>query len=78
MQGNVWEWTQDCYINNYEGATTNGMPRVLSTDDGDCPLRVLRGGSWLSGPQLVRSANRNWNTPDIRSYDIGFRLARTL
>jgi formylglycine-generating enzyme required for sulfatase activity len=39
--------------------------------------RALRGGGWLSLPQLVVCAIRNRNLPDVRIYDIGFRVART-
>lgn len=60
--GNVWEWVQDCY----------------STDEGRCGQRVIRGGSWLNGSRNVRSSNRNWNYPDYRRNDIGFRLAQDL
>jgi formylglycine-generating enzyme required for sulfatase activity len=72
--GNAWEWTQDCYVDSYEGALKDGTPREVS---GTCEDRVLRGGSWLNEPQVVRSANRNWNTPGTRYRNVGFRLART-
>jgi formylglycine-generating enzyme required for sulfatase activity len=39
--------------------------------------RVLRGGSWNNSPQILRSANRNWITPDDRGDGTGFRIART-
>ena len=35
--------------------------------------KVLRGGSWEFNPTYVRSAYRYFNTPDLRSYDVGFR-----
>jgi len=35
---------------------------------------VLRGGSWLSGPRVVRCASRGWGLPDIRFNLVGFRL----
>jgi hypothetical protein len=40
--------------------------------------RVLRGGSWNNTPDNLRSANRNWNQPDNRNNNIGFRVASTL
>lgn len=76
MLGNVWEWTQDCYIDNYIDAPTDGSARG-SADHREC-LRVLRGGAWIDGPRGVRSADRYGYTPDNRSSGIGFRLARTL
>src|SRR4030095_17263915 len=49
MLGNVWEWVQDCYHENYEGAPANEAAWE-KTDGGDCQLRVIRGSSWLDGP----------------------------
>ena len=40
--------------------------------------RVNRGGSWNSNARNVRAAYRNWNTPDNRNNNLGFRLARAL
>ena len=39
---------------------------------------MIRGGSWISKPAILRSANRNWNTPDSRDFNLGFRLAQDL
>ena len=74
LHGNVWEWVEDCYAENYSGAPTGGSARTV----GNCPKRVLRGGSWNLGPQDLRSANRNWGDPTSRSDLSGFRVARTL
>ena len=72
--GNVWEWTEDCWRENYNGAPTNGN---VWTTGGDCSRRVLRGGSWYFTPRFVRSANRVRNLTDFRIYYNGFRVART-
>jgi formylglycine-generating enzyme required for sulfatase activity len=77
MLGNVWEWTQDCYTDSYEGAPADGTSWETA-EDTDCSVGVVRGGSWINDPQGVRSANRYWVAPDSRGSDIGFRLARTL
>jgi formylglycine-generating enzyme required for sulfatase activity len=74
MHGNVWEWTQDCWNMNYEGAPRDGTART----DGDCSRRVVRGGSWNGNPRNLRSANRDWNDAADRNNDVGFRVARTL
>ena len=77
MLGNVWEWTQDCYVDSYKATPTDGSAQESLDNNASCPLRVLRGGSWFYGPQFVRSALRNWDSPDLRINNIGFRLART-
>jgi len=74
VHGNVWEWVQDCYVNTYSGAPTNGS----AVTAGDCSSRVLRGGSWNDDPLYLRSAGRNWSTPTDRGNGLGFRLARTV
>ena len=72
--GNVWEWTQDCYHDSYGGARSDGS--AWTSDD--CSGRVLRGGSWINIPQLLRSAIRLRNTSDFRLDHFGFRVGRTL
>ena len=72
--GNVWEWVQDCWNDSYLAAPSDGRAWEL----GDCSQRVLRGGSWVNEPRLVRSAYRKKKTPDNRNSDFGFRVARTL
>jgi formylglycine-generating enzyme required for sulfatase activity len=74
MHGNVWEWVEDCYQENYDGAPSDGSARSLP----NCSFRVLRGGFWLSSPHILRSATRLRDQPDFRLDIIGFRVARTL
>ena len=73
MSGNVWEWAEDCWNANYNGAPTDG--RAWTT--GDCSQRVLRGGSWLFIPQFLRAALRYWGTAAGRGGYVGFHVART-
>lgn len=76
MHGNVWEWVEDCYHNSYQNAPTDGSAWLSSCrQDG---ARVQRGGSWYFNTHYARSAFRNFNAADSRSYDVGFRVARTL
>jgi formylglycine-generating enzyme required for sulfatase activity len=72
VHGNVWEWAEDCYHDAYEGAPTDGSPRL----SGDCTRRVLRGGSWGSQPRNLRSAARYRLKTDSRDRYYGFRIAR--
>ena len=73
MVGNVWEWTEDCWNPNYEGAPADGS----AWTNGDCSRRVVRGGSWDTNPGNLRSACRSRYYSDLRS-GLGFRVARTL
>ena len=74
VHGNVWEWVQDCWNNSYDGAPRDGT----AWENGDCTLRVLRGGSWHFKPRNLRSADRLRDTTGFRNSYGGFRVARTL
>jgi formylglycine-generating enzyme required for sulfatase activity len=71
MHGNVWEWCEDIYQDNYRELPGDGTANLTS---GDTSFRVLRGGSRLSNGDRCRSATRYWSLPDIRSSYFGFRL----
>ncbi len=73
MAGNVWEWVEDCWHEDYKKAPDDGSA-WLEADGGKCNQRVLRGGSWGYSPDLLRSANRNGGNPDFRGDFIGFRV----
>jgi len=69
MHGNVWEWCQDWYYVEYgEGTVTD--PKGVATGE----FRVLRGGSWSSGPRDCRSANRGRISPFNQGISNGFRV----
>lgn len=74
MSGNVWEWTQDCTHADYQGAPADGA----AWEEADCKSRILRGGSWLSGPQYSRATLRFGFTPKFRAGDFGLRVVRML
>jgi len=74
VHGNIWEWVQDCYTDTYSGAPSDAAEAATG---GDCSRRVLRGGSWAENPPALRSALRNWDSPDGRGRIFGFRVART-
>ncbi|MGB6540565.1 MAG: formylglycine-generating enzyme family protein [Xanthobacteraceae bacterium] len=75
MVGNVWEWTEDCGHKNYNGAPADGSAWITGAD---CSNHVVRGGSWISPPDELRSARRRGFTADFRLVGLGFRVARTL
>jgi len=72
--GNVWEWVENCYHDNYQGAPADGSAWA---GDKDCN-RGVRGGSWFNDPRSLRSALRNGGGPVGASDLLGFRLARAL
>jgi len=73
MSGNVWEWCEDDWHDNYNGAPTNGRAWIDSPR-GD--RRVLRGGSWISGTRNCRVSGRDGVNPGGGDINVGFRLAQ--
>jgi formylglycine-generating enzyme required for sulfatase activity len=77
MAGNVWEWMEDCWHENYKNAPDDGKPWE-GQDGGICTERVLRGGAWLHATIYLRSAYRARYSAGDREFNIGFRLAQDL
>ena len=75
LHSNVWEWVEDCWHNNYQGAPTDG--RAWTTGCVEARA-VVRGGSWYYNPRHLRAALRNWLRPSFRYFDSGFRLVQDL
>ena len=73
MHGNVSEWVQDPWHEDYQQAPSDGRSR-----NGIASRRVLRGGSWFDYPQHIRSAHRAWAVPSERAKNIGVRVCRSL
>jgi formylglycine-generating enzyme required for sulfatase activity len=71
MHGNVWEWCQDTWHANYNGAPTDGS---AWESGGDSQNRLLRGGSWGYNPAYSRAAYRGDLSPGMGNYFIGFRV----
>jgi formylglycine-generating enzyme required for sulfatase activity len=69
--GNAWEWVTD-WFGSYQAGPQQD-PKGPVTGIG----RSVRGGSFIFTPRILRSANRNWFLPSIRSRGIGFRCARS-
>jgi formylglycine-generating enzyme required for sulfatase activity len=72
--GNVWEWTADCFADDYTGAGPDSAARTQA----NCTAHAVRGGDWFSSPSSLRPAVRAKASPDAHHDDIGFRVVRTL
>ncbi|MDE0118845.1 MAG: SUMF1/EgtB/PvdO family nonheme iron enzyme, partial [Bdellovibrionales bacterium] len=70
VYGNVWEWVQDKWRKALPGGKDPLNKSGFSS--------VFRGGGWINRAQYLRSANRYNYYPDLRHFNIGFRLVRTL
>lgn len=72
MHGNVWEWCQDPWHEDYQGAPADGSV----WEAGGSSFRVVRGGSWYYTPADCRAAHRARFASIIRDLSIGFRVRR--
>ena len=70
MHGNVWEWCEDGWQENYQNAPTDGT--ASSDNYSQINYRVLRGGSWINSPRDCRSASRHYDGFSLNHY--GFRV----
>jgi len=71
MHGNVWEWCEDIWHDDYVGAPNDGNPWL---NGGNSSFRVLRGGSWYHSARNCRAAFRFFNSPESTSFNYGFRV----
>ncbi|MBD2563199.1 MULTISPECIES: SUMF1/EgtB/PvdO family nonheme iron enzyme [Nostoc] len=69
MHGNIWEWCQDEWHENYKGAPKDGSAWLVDNQN-----RLLRGGSWGSSPRNCRSACRRYDARGSRINFVGFRV----
>lgn len=70
VNGNLWEWTQDCWQKNYRGAPSNQAPRSKAS----CTRASVRGGSWFHANGQLRTASRVKAVMRERYFNVGFRL----
>ncbi len=72
MSGNAVEWCSDWYQFDYY--QFSGQDNPLGPDEGE--LKILRGGSYLLGPNSHRNSDRAWIIPDTTDRTIGFRMVK--
>lgn len=73
MAGNVWEWVQDCWVDNYNNATEDQAPRTIT---GKCGNYTIRGGAWNSPKRQITTTARLGIWAETKSNYIGFRLVK--
>ena len=74
MLGGVWEWVEDCYHGDYDGAPSDGS---VWQDEQCSSFRVLRGGSWSGSLDWVLRSSYRFNyIPDHTYGSHGFRCSR--
>jgi formylglycine-generating enzyme required for sulfatase activity len=76
MSGNVLEWCEDGWHENYQDAPKDGSS--WNNNHFETKRRILRGGGWRFIPRVCRSASRNWFEAHDYNFIIGFRLAFSL
>jgi formylglycine-generating enzyme required for sulfatase activity len=74
VHGNVYDWVEDCWHENYDGAPSDGSAWI----SGNCHGHVLRGGAFSRNMQTARSAARLWSGSSNRIIYMSLRVARTL
>ena len=74
LDGNLSEWTTDCWHQGYRRAPGDGGPWY----NPGCRNRVVRGGSWSSAPVQIRAAWRMSQAHDVANARTGFRLVREI
>lgn len=72
--GNVREWVEDTWVDNYKGAPDDGSPRL----DGDKSMRIARGGSYDDNAEALRSAARKPLPADTTDSYTGFRIIQEI
>ena len=70
MHGNVWEWVEDCWTDNYFGRGDNAAAVFIQ----GCKRHVMRGGSWYNEADFARSSYRGNEVPSFRDRTVGFRV----
>lgn len=72
--GNVAEWVQDCYVDNYNNKPKDGRAH----EQASCTRRVVRGGSSKNNVEQIASHARDYHPPEIYEENLGFRVVMEL
>jgi formylglycine-generating enzyme required for sulfatase activity len=74
VHGNIYEWVEDCWHGDYQGAPTDGSAWTSP----DCDRHVVRGGSWNSASWQLRSSSRGSTASALPLMPKGMRVARSI
>ena len=74
MSGNVFEWCEDNWHDNYIGAPKDGSAWLIKDNYSQIHSQILRGGSWSFNPGYCRSAYRSYDARRDYDNDVGFRV----
>lgn len=72
--GNVAEWVQDCFADNYNLHPKNGQALLVK----NCDSRVVRGGSARDNAERLASHIRDYHRSEIYDNHLGFRVVMEL
>jgi formylglycine-generating enzyme required for sulfatase activity len=72
MSGNIYEWVQDCWYENYEGAPIDGSARFNE----NCSKRVIRGGGYHFPIEYTLATKREYDYASSNVGIYGFRIAK--
>jgi formylglycine-generating enzyme required for sulfatase activity len=72
MNGNVWEWISDKYEQDFYTYSPQKNPKGATVGR----FNVIRGGGWYSDERALRSANRQWFSPESAEISIGVRCVK--
>ena len=75
--GNVNEWCLNAYDAYRTPLAAMAVDNKLVTTTSANTPRVIRGGSFNGAASELRSANRTRQSPNLNTYTVGFRVART-
>jgi len=75
MHGNVWEWVEDIWHDDFTGAPADGSAWI---EVAEADSRVVRGGAWRNEVEFLRADARAKRNVRVRFNTLGFRVVRTL
>ncbi len=72
--GNVAEWVEDCFVDNYNLHPKNGQAMLVK----NCDARVVRGGSAKDNAERLANHIRDYHHTEIFDSHLGFRVVMEL